>query len=286
MSTDADGPARLRVMSFNVRGFSSPIDGRLRWSRRAAHNVAVVREHAPVLLGVQELQAAALATYREQLGGYGLVLGPPAGSARRPEYNAILYDLDRLEVVDSGGFWLSETPEVPSSAWGSRNVRAANCVTFAVRGTDATFRHVNTHLDHWSGLARERSADLVLRRTDGDLPTVVTGDFNCPPGTAPHRSFLAQGYEDTQECSDGATFHGFGGVRSAVIRRLHRVQHGPRPQRLDWILVGNGRSRWGVEASTIVRDRDPVTGAPPSDHDPVVADLRLGRPQRSGGTRQ
>jgi endonuclease/exonuclease/phosphatase family metal-dependent hydrolase len=266
-------------MTFNVRGFTSPADGANRWPLRATHNVATVREHAPDLLGVQELQPEALATYREQLPEYGLVLGPAAGNARRPEYNAILFDPARLEVIDTGGFWLSETPDVPSSSWRSHVVRTVNEVTFAVRDTDVRFRHVNTHLDHWSGLARTEGARLLLRRvaqvTPDDPPTVVTGDFNCPPDSAPYRTFLAQGYEDTY-AGDDITFHGFGGVRSALVRRLHRLRHGRRPQRLDWILVGDAGRRWHVDDAAIVRDRDPVTGVPPSDHYPVLAQLRLG----------
>jgi endonuclease/exonuclease/phosphatase family metal-dependent hydrolase len=283
---DDDGSARLRVMSFNVRGFTSPADGPHRWPLRAARNVATVREHAPDLLGVQELQAESLATYRQQLPEYGMVLGPTAGKGRHPEYNAILYAPDRLEVLDASGFWLSETPEVPSSSsWRSRGVRVANCVTFAVRGTDVTFRHVNVHLDHWSSLAREESARLVLRRLtppgEGAPATLMTGDFNCPPGSAPYRTFLAHGYEDAYlahrpvSSRDEPTFHAFGGVRSHLVRQIHRVQYGRRPMRLDWILVGDGRRRWRVDEATIVRDRDPVTGAPPSDHDPVIASLCL-----------
>lgn len=282
---DVDGPGGLRVMSFNVRGFTSPVDGSNRWSRRAGRNVATVREHAPDVLGVQELQGEALATYRERLPEYDVVLGPAAGNGRRPEYNAILFSPERLDAIDTGGFWLSETPDVPSSSWGAKVVRTVNWVTFSVRGTDVTFRHVNTHLDHWSGLARRQSADLVVRHmgeADGAMPTVLTGDFNCPPGSVPHRVFLTRGYQDTYRApgedgagDDGSTFHAFGGVRCLLARAVHRVRYGRRPLRLDWILVGDGRRRWGVEGCAVVRDRDPVTGAPPSDHDPVLARLRL-----------
>jgi endonuclease/exonuclease/phosphatase family metal-dependent hydrolase len=284
--TGSSGPSRLRVMSFNVRGWTSPADGPHRWPLRAARNVATVSGHAPDLLGVQELQAEALATYRADLPQYDVVLGPAAGSAARPEYNAILFDPDRLEVLDAGGFWLSETPDVPSSSWRAHVVRTANWVTFGVRGTDATFRHLNTHLDHWSGRAREQSAHLVLRRLGaaGDArPTVVTGDFNCPPGSAPYRTFLAHGFRDAYRVHGGpdeATFHAFGGFRSALVRRFHRLRYGHRPMRLDWILVGGtgdtAGPQWRVDEASIVRDRDPVTGAPPSDHDPVLADLALG----------
>ncbi|GAA4901930.1 endonuclease/exonuclease/phosphatase family metal-dependent hydrolase [Actinomycetospora succinea] len=248
-------------MTFNVRGFTTPVDGRHRWPRRAARNVATVREQAPDVLGVQELQRAALATYRRELPDHGLVLGPAAGTRRRPEHNAILYAPDRLELLDHGGFWLSATPDVPSASWGTRNARALNWATFAVRGTGATFRHVNVHLDHWSSRAREESVRLFLRRLDDGAPTVVTGDFNCPPGSPPYRALLGHGYDDT--ClQDEETFHGFGTVRAAVVRRFHRG-----PLRLDWILAERGR--WEVEGSRIVRG----TGA--SDHDPVVADLLL-----------
>lgn len=248
-------------MSFNVRGFTTPVDGRHRWSRRAAVNVATVRAQAPDVLGVQELQRAALATYRRELADHGIVLGPAAGTRARPEHNAILYAPDRLELLDHGGFWLSATPDVPSASWGTRNVRALTWARFAVRGTGATFRHVNVHLDHWSGLAREESTQLLLRRLADPEPTVVTGDFNCPPGSPPHRALLAHGYADTVR-RDGETFHGFGGIRAAAVRRFHGG-----PLRLDWILAG--REDWDVEDSWIVR------GTLASDHDPVIAELRL-----------
>ncbi|MFC5138367.1 endonuclease/exonuclease/phosphatase family protein [Actinomycetospora rhizophila] len=250
-------------MSFNIRGFTTPVDGRHRWSRRAAANVAAVRAQAPDVLGVQELQRPALATYREELTGYDLVLGPAAGMPGRPEYNAILWARDRLELLDTGGFWLSETPDASSASWGTRTVRALNWARFAVRGTEETFRHVNVHLDHWSDRAREESARLLLRRLGDPGPTVLTGDFNCAPGSPPHRTLLGHGFEDTA-VGDEDTFRGFGRLDAAVARRFHRGR-----LRLDWILVGGAPGRWDVEDAWTVRD----TGA--SDHDPVVADLRL-----------
>ncbi|MEJ2889275.1 endonuclease/exonuclease/phosphatase family protein [Actinomycetospora aeridis] len=253
-------------MTFNIRGFTTPVDGRHGWSHRARASVATVLDQAPDVLGVQELQRPALATYRDELPGYGLVLGPAAGPRWRPEHNAILYARDRLEVLGSGGFWLSATPEVPSASWDSRNVRALNWVRFGVRGTDTTFRHVNVHLDHWSDRARVESVALLLHRLAGSAePTVVTGDFNCPPGSAAHRTLLAQGYADT--CvQDEDTFHGFGRLDAAVARRFHRGR-----LRLDWILASGD---WDVGGSWIVRG----TGA--SDHDPVVADLGLSGERR------
>jgi endonuclease/exonuclease/phosphatase family metal-dependent hydrolase len=65
-----------------------------------------------------------------------------------------------------------------------------------------SFLHLNTHLDHLSGLARAKGSGLIQRKTrelqeEDGLPTVVTGDFNCLPGSFPYRSFVENGFEDT-----------------------------------------------------------------------------------------
>lgn len=47
----------LKVMSFNIRGFSYRGDGINRWENRAALNVAPIERYAPDLIGLQELRA-------------------------------------------------------------------------------------------------------------------------------------------------------------------------------------------------------------------------------------
>jgi exonuclease III len=70
----------LRVMSFNIRGFSRRGDGINSWENRAALNVATIKRYAPDLIGLQELRAEGLATYREKLPEYAHILGPGAGN--------------------------------------------------------------------------------------------------------------------------------------------------------------------------------------------------------------
>lgn len=275
------GWGRLTVMSVNVRGFSRRRDGINSWEHRAALNVATIRRSAPDVIGVQELRPESLATYRAQLPGYACVIGPGAGRPAAPEFNAILFDPARLQVLETGGFWLSETPDRFSSAWRARIARSANWVLFST--PDAVpFLHLNTHLDHLSGLARLRGSDLLVRRItalrDGDdLPTVVTGDFNCRPGSAPYRRFADAGFRDTALAAGGheretGTFHAFHGFRHAVLNRVDALR-GAR--RIDWILVAGGRQRLRVEDHAVVRDHDAATGMFPSDHYPVLSTLAV-----------
>ena len=282
-----DEEAKLRVMSFNIRGFSRRGDGINSWGNRAALNVSTIKRYAPGLIGFQELRAESLATYREALPEYAYILGPPAGNKAPHEFNAIFFDPARLEVLDSGGFWLSEAPDRHSSAWRTRVVRSANWTKFRSPGAGLSFLHLNTHLDHMSGLARAKGSELILRkitelREDG-LPAVVTGDFNCLPGSLPYRSFVEGGFEDTflaagnKDDADARTFHGFGGLRYFLLRCADGVRHGGRPRRIDWILVKNGRQNLRTEAHEILQDRDTKSAIYPSDHYPALATMTAAR---------
>ena len=270
-------------MSFNIRGFSRGGDGINKWENRAALNVATIKRYAPDLIGLQELQAESLATYREDLPGYACILGPGAGKKAPREFNAILFDPARLEVLESGGFWLSRTPGRFSSAWRARVVRSANWAKFRDPGSGLSFLHLNTHLDHLSGLARAKGSELILRkitelREDG-LTAVVTGDFNCLPGSLPYRSFVEDGFEDTflaagnKDDADARTFHGFEGLRYFLLRCGDGVRHGGKPRRIDWILVKNGSHNLRTEAHEILRDRDAKSAIYPSDHYPALATM-------------
>jgi endonuclease/exonuclease/phosphatase family metal-dependent hydrolase len=232
---------------------------------------------------LQELQAESLTTYREKLPEYAHFLGPGAGNKKPHEFNAIFFDPTRLTVLDSGGFWLSETPDRHSSAWRARAVRSANWAKFWSPSAGLSFLHLNTHLDHVSGLARAKGSGLILRkitelREDG-LPAVVTGDFNCLPGSLPYRSFTRNGFEDTflaagnEDDGDAGTFHAFKGLRYFLLRCGDRVRHGCKPRRIDWILLKNGRQRLRTEAHAILRDRDARCAIYPSDHYPMLATM-------------
>lgn len=270
----------IRVMSFNIRGSSRDRGKRYAWANRAAANVATIGRCAPALIGFQELQRGNLKTYRERLPDYAHILGPRYGNRIPHDFNAIFFDPTRLTVLDSGGFWLSKTPERYSANWGTRVVRSANWALFASPETGPSFLHLNTHLDHKSRSAREEASALIVRklaeiREDHgyEPPVIVTGDFNCRPGSLPYRNFMEGGFVDTyhaagnEEIEDANTFHAFKG-------RLYREAHpGRGPRRIDWILLSDPRRRLLAKSHSIVRDHDERSGVYPSDHYPVLAEL-------------
>jgi endonuclease/exonuclease/phosphatase family metal-dependent hydrolase len=267
----------IRVMSFNVRGSFRDRGKASGWENRADVNVETIERRAPALIGFQELQSGNLETYRKRLPQYAHVLGPRYGNRAPYDFNAIFFDPSRLELRDSGGFWLSETPERYSASWGTRVVRSANWAHFRFSKTGLSFVHLNTHLDHVSRLARLEGSRLILRRVaelrGDEPPVVVTGDFNCRPGTPVHRNFARAGFVDTylaagnEDGEDANTFHAFEGARYREARR----DLGPR--RIDWILLKDSRRRIRVGSHLIVRNQDEKSRVYPSDHYPVLAEL-------------
>lgn len=269
----------VRVMSFNVRGASHMGDGVNIWEKRAAINVETIRRYEPDLIGFQEFHHGNREVYERELPGYTRLPGPVYGTGQVEEYAAIFFDPERFEDLDSGGFWLSDTPDEYSTSWGNEVIRSANWAVLRCRQNGATFLHVNTHLDHVSEPARVEGSGLILRQSEetrtnhGELPTVVTGDFNCTPGTRPYRVFIEDGFVDTFLAAgnedDAYTFHAFKGARFTP-------DDTDKPTgRIDWILVRDEAGRVKIRSHEILRDGDEEAGTYPSDHYPVLAELEL-----------
>lgn len=80
---------------------------------------------------------------------------------------------------------------------------------------------VNTHLDHISEEARYRGALMILdwvRNLGGNLPVVITGDFNALPDERCYREITAQ-LTDTRRAAEA---HYGPGVHSPIFATIFR----------------------------------------------------------------
>ncbi len=251
----------LKVMTFNVR-LPVEADGINRWENRKALMARVVAEADPDVFGTQEL-------HREQ--GDDLVARLPRyawfGRDRRgghdDEHMGVFYRTDRLRVVESGDFWLSDTPDVPGSiSWGHPYPRMVTWALFERIADRKRFYLLDTHLPYRDEdePARERGARLILQRVralPAGVPVVLTGDFNTTPDSGTHAvlaTTLRDAWTDAPERGGPeATFHDFTG----------KPDH-----RIDWILQ-RGFEVERVRTLTLHEGK-----RYPSDHFPVVATLR------------
>ncbi len=250
----------LRVMSFNVR-YPSPDDGANRWEQRRDLMVRTIREQHPDVLGTQELY---------KLQGDYLVGKLPHytwfGLGRygddRDEHMGVFYRTDRLRLVESGNFWLSDTPDKPGSiSWGHPLPRMVTWALFEVKAGGRRFYYYNTHFPYrdQDEPARTRAAQEIAGRLEAlpaNLPFVLTGDFNTTPDSPAH-ALLTRGLQDARisagtHSGPEATFHNFTGKPN---------------RRIDWILYR------GFHATAVHTVTTSHEGRYPSDHFPVSAEL-------------
>nr|WP_298132907.1 endonuclease/exonuclease/phosphatase family protein [uncultured Pseudoxanthomonas sp.] len=252
----------LRIMSFNIR-LPVESDGVDYWETRKPLAVRMLREEQPDVIGMQELvktQADYLAKALPQYAWFGRGREADGGG----EYMGVFYRKERLKVVESGDFWLSDTPEVPGSiTWHHLHPRLVTWALFEQRSDGKRFYLLNTHFPYreQDEAARVKGAKAIaahLATLPADIPVVLTGDFNTTPASEVH-SILARTLQDawtTAPRVEGidATFHGFTG-------RADR--------RIDWIFVK------GVRLESVKSVTTRWNGRYPSDHFPLVVTVRL-----------
>ena len=172
-----------KIISFNVRYSSAPeIDGDNRWELRRDASLKMVAEQKPLAMGLQEACPDQIDFLDLNLTGYKHIGVGRDDGKRAGEMMAIYYDTTRLTLLDSGTFWLSETPEKVSIGWDAACNRTCTWGHFKVNDTGFEFLYFNTHLDHLGSLARKNSIKLIVAKmtelNPDNVPVFLSGDFN------------------------------------------------------------------------------------------------------------
>lgn len=171
---------QLLVGSYNIRykNAKDSIQGEV-WSKRCQVICDQVNFMAPDIFGTQEVLYGQLQDFKKGLDGYDYIgIGRDDGE-RAGEHEAIFYKKDKIQLLDHGDFWLSETPEKPGLGWDAVCIRICTWGKFAVDET--VFYYFNLHMDHVGVVARREAAKLVvarIREIAPGAPVVLTGDFN------------------------------------------------------------------------------------------------------------
>ncbi|OHB52253.1 MAG: hypothetical protein A2Y10_06190 [Planctomycetes bacterium GWF2_41_51] len=180
--TVPDVPTIIDVMNFNIR-YGTADDGENSWEYRKDLVIHVIEAANPDIIGLQEALRFQIDYIRSNLPGYNEI-GEGRSGGTNGEYNSILYRSDKfsVDIMNSGTFWLSDTPEVPGSkSWGNIQPRICTWGKFIERNTNVIFYFYNTHLDQNSDYARRRSVKLIAERIAAHVNNdsfFVTGDFN------------------------------------------------------------------------------------------------------------
>ena len=174
----------IRVMSYNIR-LGVAKDGDNAWEIRKSATPAMLKDIKPAVFGVQEAYDFQIDYVLEQCPDYKAVGVGRDDGVNKGEHMSVFYDSKRIELLDWGTYWLSETPDVPSFGWDAACRRTATWALLRDKASKKEFYFVNTHLDHKGVLARKNGLALIYDKIQAmnpkGLPMVLTGDFNILP---------------------------------------------------------------------------------------------------------
>lgn len=264
----------LTVGSYNIRykNKNDSINGNS-WAVRCKSICNQIIWERPDIFGAQEVLHPQLMDLEKGLPAYKWIGVGRGDGKEADEYAAIFYNPQRVELIEAGNFWLSETPEKPSKGWDAALNRICSWGRFRDRQTKHDFYFLNLHMDHVGVTARRESAKLVMRRitemtNGGKTLAVLTGDFNVPQTNELYTLFTESGvlkdcYTATKErFAENGTYNGFD-------------YHFYTNERIDHIFVTPATT---VEAYAILTDgrwQEDMNGRMSrrnlSDHYPVFA---------------
>lgn len=282
----------MKVSSFNVRNDNSSDEANGNgWKNRYPVIANMILFHDLDIVGTQECKSNQVKDLKDALSEYNYdYIG--RGRGQNPtddEYSAIFYNADRFKLIDSGDFWLSETPDVPSIGWDAVLNRICTWGQFEDKATNFKFFAFNLHMDHVGVNARKYSSSLVMKKileiADGN-PTFLTGDFNTDQYAEGYKiltgsCLLTDSYVSAPIVYDSnGTFSGFDTKNTTN-------------QRIDHVFISKDFTamRYGVLTDIYWTDKNGEVSHPgdfpketkvragtprlPSDHYPVVVEVEF-----------
>jgi endonuclease/exonuclease/phosphatase family metal-dependent hydrolase len=182
------------------------------------------------------------------------------------EHSSIYYKKDFYKLLNSGDFWLSETPNIPGKGWDARCCnRICSWVYLQDVKSRKKFYVFNVHFDHQGVIARRESAKLIVQKITeiaANEPVVLTGDFNGNRASELYQilsssTILTDSYTGVKfPYENNASFNGFKTPRGMdVIDHIFITKHFTP-------------TKWGILTDTYF-------GKYPSDHFPVVSFLNF-----------
>lgn len=202
----------LKVVSFNIRN----CDDKNSHTRieRAPRLFDIINEADPDVIGLQEVRVP----WEELLQKYLLnkyeIFLKYRNETTDVEAAPILWEKDKFVCLETGSFWLSDTPEKESKGWDEKYdcYRMCSYVILKDKNSGESFTFMNTHYG-FGDSCQTKSSKLIFDYSNkiSDLPTFITGDFNMTPQSTGYKE-ITKYFTDVNTVTanfKGATFHGY-----------------------------------------------------------------------------
>ena len=249
------------IMSTNLRCLMPNEFLQKSWFYRADLISKDINSVKPDIIGFQEATAVHYDYLEDFLEGYDSEIAY-RDNTLLSEGCPIFYRTDKFEKVDSGHFWLSQTPDVMSKDWGSAHYRICIYVILKDVASGKEFVVFNTHLDHKSTEARVNGIQVVVDKIAefGNIPAYLMGDLNATEDSDTIE-FTKESFDDAMRVApvseETATYHNWGNDEAS--------------KRIDYIMI----SKTGIEILEYHVLDNCYDGAYSSDHASIYVITKL-----------
>jgi endonuclease/exonuclease/phosphatase family metal-dependent hydrolase len=225
----------LKVMSFNIRTNSTSDLGDTNWLARREPCKAMIDELSPDVIAMQEPRTAQRDWIKENLPNYRFLEVAGTGDGKGGN-TVMLYRKDRFTQLSWGSYYLSDTPDEPSTPWSaSTQWHVAVWVRLRDNASGKTFTALSTHLPSQGTAAgqtaRVNGVKLNISRMEmlanSDDVAFIAGDMNCSYSSSdPKRGALTPYYEWGEDAraiapaGDVPSFNAFGKAEATPLRTI------------------------------------------------------------------
>lgn len=262
----------IRIMSYNIK-FDDKTDTVNNWDKRKKQVLNLISFYEPDFLGTQEVLVHQLRYLDQKLENMKWIGVGRADGDTEGEFSALFYNANEFDLIANSDstIWLSKTPEIPSKSWDAALPRILTFGKFRHKQTGKELLVFNTHFDHRGDTARAESVKLILKTIDkvaGDLPVIVTGDFNFTEQDHPYSIITASDSPLKDAFYATAIPH----VGPQVSFTGFTVDSSTQKRRIDYIFVND---KIEVLKHRIIANFQ--NGRYPSDHLPVFAVTKIAK---------
>lgn len=266
---------RIRLVTYNMLFdlYDNGMEKVNRWPQRLPRIVEVIEEMNPDILCIQELYVNQLKEFMPYMESNFSWYAKPCEDG---ELNGIFYRKDRFEVIDSKVWYMTDTPQLPSS----ETLTQLQLKDLKTGKSVAVF---NTHLAFSKIEKRDFQARFIakhLKPIAEKMPVILAGDLNIFPhrleiGNLPfydgdyiHRILTQDTLKDAKEVS---VLGHLGPISTFTNQEGYGIPFkgtGTPGVFLDHIYVSK-------DVNVLIHAVQPATvqGSFPSDHMPVLVDF-------------
>ncbi len=262
------GQNALKVLSCNIR-VDLPEDEKKGhgWKQRRQACIQIVKSQRADIIGFQEVLRSQFLDLKAGLPGYyALGFDGPEMDRHKEGYNGIaknpiFFSKKRFELLNAGGYWLSETPLMAGSmSWGSARARNVSWVRLLDKRSGKEFRLLNLHLDHVKEEAKLEQVRMIMEESkqyQSDFVQILTGDFNAGPASLVTRLVKEYGWTDSFDVNK--TIGKIEGTTHAF--QPNDLERAKKANKIDYIFI---KGPIKTVSSRIIKDN--IKGIYPSDH--------------------